>query len=148
MTISIKHIFFSLFVLQAVLLISCDKPERPPPPPVPGDTAVHVTGLTIDPPAFILLPTLTWQLSVNTIPANAGNKKVSWNSSDNLIATVDPNGMVTAIKVGSADITATSDDNNSVKAMARLTVLKNYDVYAVGEGYTSSWDNCAVYWKN
>jgi uncharacterized protein YjdB len=60
---------------------------------------------------------------------------------------VKDTGLVTAVNVGSANITATSAGNDSEKVSGKLTVLKNYDVYAVGKGYTYSWDKCAVYWK-
>jgi len=44
------------------------------------------------------------------LPLNASNKLVNWTSSDSTIATVDVNGMVTAISVGSAKIIAQSVD--------------------------------------
>jgi len=71
---------------------------------------VNVTGITLSPTtktmytgeSFILIPTIT--------PDNATNKSVTWTSSDPTIASVDENGMVKAIKKGTATITAKTDD--------------------------------------
>ena len=59
-------------------------------------------------------------------PSNATNKIVTWTSSDETIATVDKNGKVTPIKVGSTIITATSQDG-SKKASCTVTVVGNSD---------------------
>ncbi len=45
-------------------------------------------------------------------PANATNKAVTWSTSDPTIATVDINGVVTAIAEGEATITATTEDGD------------------------------------
>lgn len=45
-------------------------------------------------------------------PDNIENKKVIYSSSDNNIATIDENGIITAISKGSATITAVSEDGN------------------------------------
>ena len=46
-------------------------------------------------------------------PANAANKQVTWESSDETVATVDENtGEVTGVAVGSSVITATTSDGN------------------------------------
>jgi uncharacterized protein YjdB len=45
-------------------------------------------------------------------PSNASNKNVLWNSSDTLVATVNTSGIVTGVAVGSATITATTEDGS------------------------------------
>lgn len=45
-------------------------------------------------------------LIATVTPDNATDKTVKWTSSDSTVATVDPNGKVTAVKVGTATITA------------------------------------------
>lgn len=50
----------------------------------------------------------TNQLSAKVLPSNTTNKTITWSSSNNDIATVDQNGIVTAKKQGSAKIYAKS----------------------------------------
>ena len=140
-----------LFIYPLLFLFSCDKPRdnpQPSPPIVTIDTVVHVNGISVNPSEFLLIPSLTGQLSANITPGNAANKNITWTSSDTSIATVNATGLVKAIKVGSATITATSKEKTSITAMATLTVLRDYNVYAVGNGYNNTWLNCALYWKN
>jgi len=62
-----------------------------------------------------LVPTIT--------PTTATNQKVTWKSSNTKIATVDLNGMVTAIKAGRVTITVTTVDG---KKTAKCTItIKN-----------------------
>lgn len=50
------------------------------------------------------------KLTETVKPDNAANKKVKWESSDKLVATVSETGVVTALKIGDAVIKATSED--------------------------------------
>ncbi|SHI56003.1 LPXTG-motif cell wall anchor domain-containing protein [Clostridium amylolyticum] len=61
-------------------------------------------------------------LSAKVIPQNATNKEILWSSSDESIAAVDSNGKVTGISVGTANITATLNKNNSIKATCKMTI--------------------------
>ncbi len=53
-------------------------------------------------------------------PDNATDKTVTWTSSDSTVATVDENGVVTAVSVGTATITATA--SNGLTAECAITV--------------------------
>ena len=55
-------------------------------------------------------------------PSNTTNKTVKWKSSNTSVATVDNNGLVTAVSTGTAKITATID---SVSATVTIKVLAN-----------------------
>lgn len=57
-------------------------------------------------------------------PENATNKKLSWSSSKDAVATVTADGIVEAISVGTAFITATSEDG-SVSAKCEILVKEN-----------------------
>lgn len=77
----------------------------------------------------------TAQLSVKVKPASFTGG-VTWSSSDETVATVDANGIVTAIGAGSATVTATSVDRNaagetvSVSAAINVTALTSLNVTA------------------
>lgn len=62
-------------------------------------------------------------LGVTYTPATATNKEILWSISDEAIATVDENGLITALSEGTATITA-SADNNVAKA-CEVTVRKS-----------------------
>jgi uncharacterized protein YjdB len=58
------------------------------------------------------------------LPLNSSNKLVNWTSSDSTIATVDANGMVTAISVGSAKIIAQSvDGQKTAVSIANVSAI-------------------------
>lgn len=71
---------------------------------------VYATSLTLTPETASLYVGQTQSLSAAVLPANVTHTTVSWESNRPDIATVDANGLVTAISVGSATITATSGD--------------------------------------
>lgn len=76
----------------------------------PGTSDVAATGVSLDVTTKTLLRTETFTLTATVTPTGATNKGVKWSSSNPAIASVDANGKVTAIKVGEATITVTTDD--------------------------------------
>lgn len=71
---------------------------------------VSVTGVTINKTELHMVEGNTAPLSATIAPADALNQKVTWTSSDDTTAKVDANGLVTALKEGTADITVTTDE--------------------------------------
>jgi len=61
-------------------------------------------------------------LTATVAPENAANKALKWASSDEDVATVAPDGTVTAVKVGTATITATAADGSGKSAVCTVTV--------------------------
>jgi formylglycine-generating enzyme required for sulfatase activity len=51
-------------------------------------------------------------LTATVAPGNATNKKVTWTSSDDVVATVNDAGVVTAVALGVATITVKTEDGN------------------------------------
>lgn len=58
-------------------------------------------------------------------PTNASYKSISWHSSNANVVTVNSSGMVTAIGIGSAVITAIARDGSGVYSSCRVTVINN-----------------------
>ena len=74
---------------------------------------VAVTSVTLNKTSLALTEQETFQLSASVSPDNANDKTVTWSSSNTAVATVSQEGLVTAIAVGSATITATAGDKTA-----------------------------------
>ena len=72
---------------------------------------VSVTGVELNKSTLKLDKGVTETLVATVLPANASNKGVTWSSSDDSVATVSNNGLVTAVgDSGNATITVTTVD--------------------------------------
>ena len=110
-----KHLlrFFALVVLTATAL-SCDKET------VPGqdqnqekpneENTVKVTSVELNVQTLSLEVGGMATLTATVLPADATNKAITWSSDTPDVATVDNFGLVTAVKAGSAVITATAGE--------------------------------------
>ena len=76
---------------------------------------------------------VSWKLSVSVEPYEATNMDVIWSSSDEKVATVDQNGVVTGQLPGTAKITATAADGSQVRASVTVKVSK-YDLVFTSKG--------------
>lgn len=83
-------------------------------------SSVAVTGISVTGDASGDTGT-TIQLAASVTPTNATNKAVSWSSSNESVATVDEDGLVTLIAAGSATITATSVSNGTITGTKYIT---------------------------
>ena len=79
--------------------------------------------ITLNQTAVSLKATETAELSVNILPATTTNKAVTWKSQNEAVATVDANGVVTAIAVGETTITVTTADGSNLSATCKVTVV-------------------------
>ncbi len=70
---------------------------------------IDVESVTVSPKSNNLEVGKTRQLNVEIEPSNATNQDVAYASDNEAIATVDANGLVTAIAEGTATITVTVD---------------------------------------
>ena len=105
---------------------------------------LSVKGISVSPTQLTMKPDGTENLQVTFFPANAANQNVSWESNAPDIVSVDA-GALTAHKLGSAVITATTEDGGE-KATVSVTVTAN-DPITVG---TSGGASTAVsgVWKS
>ncbi|MDO4622324.1 MAG: S-layer homology domain-containing protein [Eubacteriales bacterium] len=112
---------------------------------------IAVTGIELD-ADFAELVTMntsadntdvsTRKLTAKVLPEDATNKKVIWKSSDERIAAVDENGLVNALRYGTAVITATTEDG----AFSAECIVENnfYDaVVGVKDGNNAITPNIA-----
>ncbi len=82
-----------------------------------------VTDVWLDQTSLSIVINGSSQLIATVLPANASNKNVTWSSSDNAVASVDANGIVSALGIGSATIGATTADGG-FDAQASVTVIE------------------------
>lgn len=67
----------------------------------------------------------TLQLKATVTPSTVKSSVISWTSSNEKVATVDKNGLVTAIGAGVAEITVSLTDGSEEYAACTVTVKKN-----------------------
>ncbi|MBR5574272.1 MAG: Ig-like domain-containing protein [Paludibacteraceae bacterium] len=102
------------FNTEAIAYIVGSSNERP---------ILSVESVTLDKTSCELMPTETAQLIATVNPGYVANKNVTWTSSNTAVATVDANGLVTAVAAGSATITATSVADNTKTATCTVNVM-------------------------
>ena len=84
---------------------------------------VLCTSIALDNTSAMMNAGETMQLNATVLPADAADKSVTWTSSDNAVATVSNDGLVTAVAAGNATITATTNDGSNLSAACNVTVL-------------------------
>ena len=87
---------------------------------------VPVTGVTLSQTQESLYSNRTpntLTLTATVAPDNATNKAVTWSTSNSTVATVDANGLITAVAPGTAAITVTTTDG-SFTATCTVTVSR------------------------
>lgn len=81
----------------------------------------HASGVWLDKKAATRYLNGVVELKAHVVPSTAGDKSVSWSSSNEGVATVDANGHVTVLAEGEAIITATTVDGG-LTDQCKLTV--------------------------
>ena len=82
-----------------------------------------VTNVSVKPKTATLDIGATQQLSANVLPRDADNKKVTYSTGSDAIATVSDTGLVTAVAEGTTDITVTTEEGAKT-ATSSITVKK------------------------
>lgn len=83
----------------------------------------HTTGISLSQTKVEVNIGETAELSAQTLPLGTSDNKITWNSSNTEIATVNSNGKVTALKLGVCTISATAQDGGSI-AECVITVIQ------------------------
>lgn len=72
-----------------------------------------VTGVVLSAAALQMVPTDTAKINAAVLPYNAADKTLTWSSSNESVAVVDENGLVTAKAAGTASITAAAGEKSA-----------------------------------
>ncbi len=100
---------------------------------VPGEVAV--LSISLSNTELLMRKGYSTELIAIVRPDDATDKSVVWSSNDESIVTVDQNGIVTAIEVGTAVVRATSGYDPAIYAECNVTVEDEAVIVAV-EGIT------------
>ena len=100
------------------------------------DDRIHPESITLNKATLSLFVGQTEQLTATVLPDNAADKTVTWLSNKEDVASVDENGNVTAIAIGSATITATTIIGAKT-AICTLNVVEQPKLEAVDLGLPS-----------
>jgi len=99
---------------------------------------VRVTGVSLDETSKTIYVGDTFTLTATVKPSDATNKNVIWSSSNTTCATVDENGVVSGIKVGSTYIyVQTLDGGYSAKCKVTVKAKPSVKVTGVSLDVTS-----------
>lgn len=100
---------------------------------------VKVTDIKLD-TTYIKLRKIgmTKQLIATILPANASNKNITWESTNEKVATIDNQGLITAHNIGTTNIFCRSSENKNVYKGCFVEVT---DGYKDGEILISTTDN-------
>lgn len=102
-----------------------------------GADPTAVTGVTLNKSSVTLTVGDSERLTATVSPDNAANKNVTWASDDEAVATVDTDGTVTAVSVGTVVITVTTQDGGRT-ASCTVTASPSGGGGSTGGGSTGS----------
>ena len=105
-------------------------------------TTIPVTAVELNKTTLSSEIGKTFELTATIKPADATDKKITWSSSNDKIAKVDENGVVTMVAVGTATITVTTEDGK-ITAECAVVVNKTQDSQeAVTSFVDRMYDKC------
>ena len=111
---------------------------------MPGNNVTLTTAYTtsvnkvsLDKTELALTVGDTQTLTATITPDDANNKNVSWSSDKPSVATVDENGTVTAVAVGTANITVKTEDGEKTAVCAVTVTAKSSGGGSTGGGSSS-----------
>jgi uncharacterized protein YjdB len=100
-----------IFVCSASVFTSCS-----------NDDDDMLTSIRLNKGTLALTVGQTETLTATITPSDAKDATYTWSSDNTAIATVDANGLVTAVAVGKATISATANNGSGVKGVCAVTV--------------------------
>lgn len=82
-----------------------------------------VTSITFDKTSLVLAAGTSETITATVLPEKATHKNLVWTSDNLAVATVE-GGVVTAVAIGTANVTATATDGSDVSATCAVTVIQ------------------------
>lgn len=86
-----------------------------------------VTGIFLDQSEIYMQVGDTFQINATVEPDDANDKTISYRSTDTLVANIQEKGIITALKEGTATVTASSNQNPSVQVECKVNVVRAMD---------------------
>jgi hypothetical protein len=93
--------------------------------PTDENGTIAVTDISLDKTSVTIMVGLTEKLTASIEPADATDTSISWSSDDENVATVDSDGTVTAVKLGTATVSVTTADGGFTADCAVTVLLSN-----------------------
>lgn len=90
-----------------------------------SEAVIPVESITLNYSTASMLVGETLQLEATVLPENATDKTVTWTTSDGGAASVDEDGLVTALEQGDATITAVPNGNSALSASCVISLAHN-----------------------
>ena len=118
-----QHFIYCL-AIAAVLFTACKKDKA-------QEQGIPVTGVTLNQTELMLEVGDTATLIATVEPADATNKTVIWTSSNSAVATVNDNGLITAIIEGDVTIAVTTEDGKKTATCDLIVVKRGVPVTGV-----------------
>ncbi|WP_353885059.1 S-layer homology domain-containing protein [uncultured Bifidobacterium sp.] len=116
--------------------MTCQTPDVPV-------SSVAVSGSGVSNGVLSLVKGKSAQLTASVSPSNATNKTVTWSSSNAAIATVTGTGYVSAVKAGTATVTASAGGKS---ASVRVTVTDPSSSQRFSDVPSGAWYASSVDW--
>jgi uncharacterized protein YjdB len=89
-----------------------------------------VSSISLSASAANINKNSTFQLTATVLPSDAAIKTIIWSSSDNTVATVNANGVVTSVATGVATITATTLEGGfTSSAVVTVSTLSDFKIF-------------------
>ena len=86
----------------------------------------------------------TLQMEAAVLPAEATDPSVTWSVNDESVATIDANGLLTAVADGSVTVTATANDGSGVTGELVITVQVSGEIKVTGITVTGEGDATTI----
>ena len=131
-----KNYLLTLILMMSMAVMSSCKSDN---------DDVALAGITLSKTSLSLLPETSDTLKCVFYPDKTTSKEVVWTSSDESVATIDNNGIVKSLKVGTAVMTATSKSNKTIKATCTVSVTNRQLSNVSGEVFGTWTKNTTVY---